>query len=477
MADFEEEDDDDTSGGGGALSQLLQPQSSTKEAKADAGNFLKKWESGSEEEGETPILSRMDANANTVKQALRDAQTKLAGLEPTPRENQLAMAQAWLSPTRTGRFGDTLANVAGEQKDELAKQREFQQQQATSGVDFASKLYGIDQKTLDAQLGLQKLHEQGDSAFARKALGVEAAPDKAAGAASHLQLKIIDVGGGNKQRVLFDPASGKSTPQGEPFNDQLPPNLGMVDPIGTYHVPGLSGYALTKPGSMETMDEVMKRYPNYQEGLYNQINTTRKDFTSATPNSNGGKLSALNLAISHMHTLDQAADALHNGDIKGLNHLANFLGVQTGEAAPAVYDAIKTFVGSEIANAVSQTSGVNEREEAGHKVNRDFSGPVTHAITKAYRSMLVPRMNNLKNQFYAGMALPNFEEGTPNYDAHKAMIDSEWGARILPRTAYELNPAPAQAIAALSDPKVLSEHPDIVKQFKHKYGYLPNEIQ
>jgi len=475
--DDEDEGPDESPSGGGALAQLLQPQSSTKEAKADASAFLKKYQSGATQAGEQDILSSMNANAESVKQALRDARDKLSALQPTPRENQLAMAQAWLSPTRTGRFGDTLANVAGEQKNELEKEREFQQQQALGGVDLSKQLYGIDAKSLDAKMALQKLHEQGADKFAVKALGVEAAPDKAPGGVTHTQLKVIDVGGGMKQRVLFDPVARTTTPQGEPFSDQLPPNLGMVDPIGTYHMPGFSQYALTKPGAMETMNAVMQKYPNYQEGIYNQINQTRKEFTSSAPNSSGGKLSSLNLAISHMHILDQAADALHNNDIKQLNRLGNFLGVQTGEAAPAVYDAIKTFVGSEIANAVSQTSGVNEREEAGHKVSRDFSGPVTHAVTKAYRSMLVPRMNNLKNQFYAGMGMPTFDEGTPAYDAHHAMVDSEWRARILPRTAYELNPAPAAAVSDLSNPDILKQNPTLLHDFKAKYGYLPSEIE
>lgn len=475
--DEDEESEDSGSSGSGALSQLLQPSSSTKQAKSDASSLLSKWESGEPQEGEKPILSGIVANAETVKQALRDARDKLSAIGPSARENQLGMAEAWLSPTRTGRFGDTLANVAGAQKEQLAAERARQQQIAQSGSTLAQQLYGIDQKTLDAQLALQKLHESQWGSIIPQALRTEGAPDKAAGATPHLQHMVQDLGGGKKVNATFDPTSGKITPVGDSFTDQPPGDPKIAHAIATYQAPPLSGYALTKPGASETMDLALKENPEIQEGIYNQINQTRKEFTSSTPNSSGGKLSSLNLAISHMHTLDAASDALHNGDIKQLNRVANFLGVQTGDSAPAVYDAIKTFVGSEIANAVSQTSGVTEREAAGQKVSRDFAGPVTHAITQAYRTMLIPRMNNLKNQFYAGMGMPNFDEGTDSYSTHKSMVDREWGARILPRTAYELNPAPAQAIAALSDPGVVKEHPDIAVQFKHKYGYLPNEIQ
>ncbi len=281
LDDDDDDEEESPSGGGGALSQLLQPQTSTPKAKADAASLISKWESGEPQEGEKSILAGITANAETVKQALRDAQTRLSNIQPSARENQLAMAQAWLSPTRTGRFGDTLANVAGEQKEQLAAERARQTQIAQSGSGLAGQIYGIDQKTLDAQLALQKLQEQQWGSIVPQALRIEAAPDKTG--AGKLEYKTLEVGPGLKQNFWIDPTNGTKKADGAPFksaDEGPPPSQHVIDAIGTYQAPGLSGYALTKPGSQQLMDQVFEKYPAYQEGIYPQINQTRKEFTS-----------------------------------------------------------------------------------------------------------------------------------------------------------------------------------------------------
>jgi hypothetical protein len=107
----------------------------------------------------------------------------------------------------------------------------------------------------------------------------------------------------------------------------------------------------------------MRLDPNYSEELF----ATRK---AAVLSMNTGKdhqkLNAMNTVLGHVGRLEEAVDALQNGDIRVLNQIANELGVATGSSAPIVFKTIVHRVGPELTNAYVGSGGESaERKEAG----------------------------------------------------------------------------------------------------------------
>jgi hypothetical protein len=81
-----------------------------------------------------------------------------------------------------------------------------------------------------------------------------------------------------------------------------------------------------------------------------------KDFSSAGGKA-GASLNAINTSVLHMDSLLPLVDQLGNTESPAFNSVANAFKKQTGSPAPTNYDAIKEFVGGEVAKAVLPGGG------------------------------------------------------------------------------------------------------------------------
>lgn len=467
--------EDQGTGESGALSMLANP-TTTPGAQKYASEILNQTLSGSNVSGEQSLLKDYSANAEAAKASLQQARQRLMQLQVSPDEQRFATAAALLSPTRTGNFGDSLANWARSRYELARESRELGGEKLGEDLGLQEKEQGIDQNLLNAKLRLQELHEAQQGSLAREALLTMGRPTQRQ---PNWQLKTgVPIGGGKKQNELFDPVSTQIKPVGAPYTDVGTGDPVMAEKIANYELPPITGYALTRPGSSgpATMDMVAANNPNYDATIYPQIVRTRNDFSAG---KDATKMGSLERAILHMHTLDQAVDALHNGNVAKLNQIGNYLGVNLGgQSAPAVFHAIQGIVASELSSAVQATSGVTERQANEQRVSSDFAKPVTHDVLQWYRKLLSAQFDTLKDQYEAGMGVANFDEGTDAYTHHKKMADREFYAHIKqPYVRSILTPAPAGAVADLSNPDLLKAHPDLPNQFKAAYGYLPTEIQ
>ena len=140
----------------------------------------------------------------------------------------------------------------------------------------------------------------------------------------------------------------------------------MAQMIANYQVPLQTALARTPPAARNALlDQVKSLNPQFQEQNYQAYQKTENDATS-------GKLAessrALNTMMGHLGTLNQAADALNNGDIQILNRIANTIGVQTGSTAKTTYDTILHRLGPEVTKAyvagggTSGERGTNEED-------------------------------------------------------------------------------------------------------------------
>lgn len=117
-------------------------------------------------------LSRVRANAETARNALKSAREKLAAQEYGNSEEWLAAAAGFGSSTKTGSFGETIGNVAGNLIEPRRKRREFNQARDKNLMDLDLGLAGVDDQLLAAQLEMMKLKQDRDTKMSTEALKI-----------------------------------------------------------------------------------------------------------------------------------------------------------------------------------------------------------------------------------------------------------------------------------------------------------------
>lgn len=176
MAD---EYEDESSGyGGGYTGQAplavvgMGEQFTTPEALEYAKKILGRTVDGPDPLAGQDYLSRVKANAETARNALIKARERLAAQEYGRSEEWLAAAAGFGSPTRTGSFGETIGNVAGNLIEPRRKRREFNVGRDKSLMDIDLGLAGVDNQVLQAQLELMKLKQDRDTRMSTEALKI-----------------------------------------------------------------------------------------------------------------------------------------------------------------------------------------------------------------------------------------------------------------------------------------------------------------
>lgn len=130
--------------------------------------------------------------------------------------------------------------------------------------------------------------------------------------------------------------------------------------IANYQVPlQVALSRLPAPARELVLKQVRELNPNYDASHYDVARKTEMDATTGNLAKTSNSQST---AIAHMDVLNQAVDALKNGDIRILNQLGNALGVQVGKTPKTAFEAIVHKVGPELASAYLAGGGsVGER--------------------------------------------------------------------------------------------------------------------
>lgn len=176
-----EYDDDGYSGGyGGGYSgqsplavMAMGEQFTTPEALEYARKILKRTTDPTQDTLEgSDYMSRVKQNAETAKNALIKARERIAAQEYGNSEMWLAAAAGFGSPTRTGAFGESIGNVAGNIIEPMRKRREFNQGRDKQLLDIDMGLSAVDSQILQNQLELMKLRESRDTKMSTEALKI-----------------------------------------------------------------------------------------------------------------------------------------------------------------------------------------------------------------------------------------------------------------------------------------------------------------
>jgi hypothetical protein len=217
MADDAMDDDDDQSDDSGSQPQgalSLANTPTTPAAQTYAKQILDKTLAGGDLSGEQAMFKDLSDNTTAAKAALQTARDRLMAMRVSPQQEAWARAQAFLAPTRTGNFGDTLANYAGAQQNIYGQEQALQQKQAAGDLDYSQQQSGLDATLLNAKLKLAEMQQAQQNTLAGKALTTLGRPTAAQ---SKAQFKTMDVGPGQVQNAWVDPVSQTVTPIGQPF--------------------------------------------------------------------------------------------------------------------------------------------------------------------------------------------------------------------------------------------------------------------
>lgn len=171
----------------------------------------------------------------------------------------------------------------------------------------------------------------------------------------------------------------------------------MAEEIASYQLQPLSGFALTKPGGPETMAEVLKINPDYQGTRYPEISKAMTAFGSG---KQGDTLRSLNVATQHLGVIDDAAEALKNGNVQTFNRIGNKIAEELGVAAPTTFDALKQIVGTEIEKAVAGGIGaVADRDRLMKSLDGANSPKQLEAVSQDFKKLMAGQAKGLKTQY------------------------------------------------------------------------------
>lgn len=210
------------------------------------------------------------------------------------------------------------------------------------------------------------------------------------------------------------------------------PGTGLaVDPStqGLTGQPYLDAIAKTDPAmaaQVKAMDEgdlnlptgFAAKAPYWQQrlnALY-QYNPAASQQTAAAVKAfntgpQGNQTRYLNVATSHLGTLNNMVDALGNGDVKAFNQLGQAYATQTGSEAPTDFNTVKNIVGNEVTKAVVGAGGTGEdRDKAQQVINNSNSPEQLKGAISSYLQLMNGQLGGLRQQYTASTRRNDFDE-------------------------------------------------------------------
>jgi hypothetical protein len=165
----------------------------------------------------------------------------------------------------------------------------------------------------------------------------------------------------------------------------------------------------------------------------------------------GRSVRAMNTATDHLFTLQEAADALNNGNVRLFNDIGNKINKEIGVAAPVTFDGVKKIVAGEIVKATTGSAGaLGDREEVQASIMAANSPKQLLDQIEYYKKLMAGQLQSLELQFITGT-----NRGS-----------SEFRERLSPKTRKILPPAadsndasPAQSTQVAPQPVVSTRLP------------------
>jgi len=232
------------------------------------------------------------------------------------------------------------------------------------------------------------------------------------GRSAHETGNAIDVpsqGRTEENRRKLEAAGFRNTVPGEPwhFERTQTSSAGVGAPtiqevqrrnaeaISNYEQPPLRGGGVNSQNAT-IMAMVRQMNPNYDASKYDSMAKARKDFTTG---KQGDTVRSMNVAIDHLDTMQEAANALKNYDTRVFNRVANEFSRANGEPAITNFEGVRSIVGAEVAKAISGgATALGDREEIRNEINAANSPEQLAGLIKKYQALLGGQLKGLRTQ-------------------------------------------------------------------------------
>lgn len=197
---------------------------------------------------------------------------------------------------------------------------------------------------------------------------------------------------------------------------QVTPQMqNAVDMVGNGRVDLATALAPFRrfPGASEAfLGDLAARYPNYSQATYGVSKKTAEYFTTG---QGATQLTAFRTAIQHADLLQQAAQALDNGDSRALNTITNTLQSQFGDPRLTTFDAIANAYNHEVGTVVSKGHVTDSEVKTGGATMPSNANYATiKSVTDAYKSLMASKAMQLQVQYDQGVkGQPAFPQDTP----------------------------------------------------------------
>ena len=204
-------------------------------------------------------------------------------------------------------------------------------------------------------------------------------------------------------------AAMKAGLTGEDLLTHLPtPLANQVRAIGEGREPSPASRSLTTPAGRQLMEMVSAAYPGYDAKQYGTMSAGEKAFTSG---KKGDTTRALNVAVDHLGTLQQVADALQNNDTRLFNQAGNFIALQTGNPAPTDFNAVKRIVADELTKAVIGGAGaLGDRKAVDDAISAANSPAQLKSVIDRYKQLMGGQLAGMETQYTASTNKKDFRD-------------------------------------------------------------------
>jgi hypothetical protein len=154
--------------------------------------------------------------------------------------------------------------------------------------------------------------------------------------------------------------------------------------------------------------------PNATADDISQFNAKMKMQANAATAFGTGKqgqtINSINVAVDHLGTMRQAADALRNGNIQLFNKLGNDFAAATGNDAPTNFDAVKQIVADEVVKSiVGSGAAAGDREKAQAILSRANSPEQLGGAISEIQKLMAGQLRGLRLQYKNSTGQDDFE--------------------------------------------------------------------
>ncbi len=211
--------------------------------------------------------------------------------------------------------------------------------------------------------------------------------------------KLIDIPETGNIRLTGTGAGGASNPKSVDF---------VAKGIADYTLAPLGGWALRSKFGQDVMAKVKELNPEYDQTKYG---AKARGLVAFTTGRQSDSVRSFSVAIDHLAVMEDAANALENGDVQMLNAARNRIRQEFGYEGPVDFNFTKSIVGAEVSKAVVGGVGsTTDRDQLRDSFNTANSPEQLAGVARFAKRLMAGQLGGYRRQAaIAGFSEKDFD--------------------------------------------------------------------